>query len=61
MAMVVDVPLTTTLADLDETLRRLLKRDGMQRELGPGVVALQLTVKGALDPDGILNPGKVVG
>jgi uncharacterized protein DUF4255/carboxypeptidase family protein len=27
MPMVVDVPLTTTLADLDETLRRLLKRE----------------------------------
>ena len=39
----------------------LLKRDGMRRELGPQALALQRAIKQALDPDGILNPGKVVG
>lgn len=39
----------------------LLKLDGMRRELGAGVVAMQRAVKQALDPAGILNPGKVVG
>ncbi len=39
----------------------LLKMPGMARELGEGVLALQRTVKQALDPHNILNPGKVVG
>ncbi|GEL17876.1 FAD-binding oxidoreductase [Pseudonocardia asaccharolytica] len=39
----------------------LLKRAGMHKELGPGVLALQRAVKAALDPHDILNPGKVVG
>lgn len=38
----------------------LLKRPGMERELGPEVVAMQRAVKAALDPHGILNPGKAV-
>jgi glycolate oxidase len=39
----------------------LLKRQGMRRELGAGVLELQRAVKAALDPYDILNPGKVVG
>jgi glycolate oxidase len=38
----------------------LLKLPGMRAELGPEVLALQRAVKQALDPAGILNPGKVV-
>ncbi|WP_448640398.1 FAD-binding oxidoreductase [Geodermatophilus sp. URMC 63] len=37
----------------------LLKRDGLAIELSPEVVAMQRAVKAALDPHGILNPGKV--
>jgi glycolate oxidase len=39
----------------------LLKRDGMRRELDPGSLAMQRAIKAALDPDDILNPGKVIG
>jgi glycolate oxidase len=39
----------------------ILKRDGLRRELGPIAMAMQRAVKDALDPLGILNPGKVVG
>ncbi|MGW6443235.1 FAD-binding oxidoreductase [Lentzea sp. NPDC055074] len=37
-----------------------LKRDGLSRELSPEVLALHSSVKQALDPHGVLNPGKVV-
>jgi len=40
---------------------QLLKLDGMRRELGPVAVAMQGAIKKALDPLGILNPGKLVG
>ncbi|KRF11294.1 FAD-linked oxidase [Nocardioides sp. Soil797] len=36
----------------------LLKRDGLTRELSPAVAAMHHAVKSALDPHGILNPGK---
>ncbi|MER6688573.1 FAD-binding oxidoreductase [Streptomyces minutiscleroticus] len=39
----------------------LLKRAGMERELGPAVCAVQRAVKETLDPLGLFNPGKVVG
>jgi glycolate oxidase len=38
----------------------LLKRDGLTQELAPEVMAMQRAVKAALDPRGILNPGKVL-
>jgi glycolate oxidase len=38
----------------------LLKMPGMAKELGEGVLAMQRSVKRALDPDNILNPGKVI-
>lgn len=36
----------------------VLKRDWLAREVGPDVLALHASVKSALDPAGILNPGK---
>lgn len=38
----------------------LLKRDGLTRELTEPVLAMHAAVKHALDPHGILNPGKVI-
>ncbi|WP_306321410.1 MULTISPECIES: FAD-binding oxidoreductase [unclassified Streptomyces] len=37
----------------------LLKMRGLAAEVGPEVLALHRSVKGALDPAGIFNPGKV--
>jgi glycolate oxidase len=38
----------------------LLKLDGMAREFSPAVLEMHRAVKAALDPHGILNPGKAV-
>lgn len=37
-----------------------LKRDGLRREVAPEVLDLHRSIKTALDPHGILNPGKIV-
>jgi glycolate oxidase len=37
----------------------LLKKPGLHRELAPEVVAVHRAIKSALDPHGILDPGKV--
>jgi glycolate oxidase len=39
----------------------LLKMDGLAKELDPAVLAMHRSVKKALDPHAILNPGKVFG
>lgn len=38
----------------------LLKRHGLAQEQSPDVIAMQRMIKNALDPHGILNPGKVL-
>ncbi len=38
----------------------LSKRDGLLAELSPAVVAMHRAIRTALDPHGILNPGKVI-
>ncbi|XXX74164.1 FAD-linked oxidase C-terminal domain-containing protein [Sorangium sp. So ce134] len=38
-----------------------LKRGLLTRQLGAASLALHHRIKGAFDPDGILNPGKVIG
>jgi glycolate oxidase len=37
-----------------------LKRGGLARQLGPVAMAVHARIKAAFDPDGILNPGKVL-
>ncbi|MEU2666753.1 FAD-linked oxidase C-terminal domain-containing protein, partial [Micromonospora sp. NPDC007220] len=37
----------------------LLKRDWLAREIGPVSLRVHQAIKAALDPAGLLNPGKV--
>jgi glycolate oxidase len=37
----------------------VLKRQWLEREVGPVAMSVHRAVKAALDPGGILNPGKV--
>ena len=39
----------------------LVKKAYLSRTLDPAVLDLMRAVKRALDPDGILNPGKILG
>ena len=38
----------------------LLKRDGLTAEMSPAVIEMHRAIRRALDPHGVLNPGKVV-
>jgi glycolate oxidase len=38
----------------------VLKRDWLVQEIGPVAVSVHRAIKAALDPENILNPGKVV-
>jgi glycolate oxidase len=39
----------------------LLKRDWLATEIGPVGLRVHRAIKDALDPDGLMNPGKVIG
>ncbi|CAM5378148.1 FAD-binding oxidoreductase OS=Rhodanobacter lindaniclasticus OX=75310 GN=B1991_08060 PE=4 SV=1 [Rhodanobacter lindaniclasticus] len=43
-----------------EHWHRVVKRADLPLALGESTIALMCSVKAAFDPDGILNPGKVV-
>jgi glycolate oxidase len=38
----------------------IIKRRWLAAELGPASMAVHHAIKNALDPDGIMNPGKVL-
>ncbi|MFD0536391.1 FAD-linked oxidase C-terminal domain-containing protein [Actinomadura luteofluorescens] len=38
----------------------VLKRPWLDGEMGPGVRDVHRRIKRALDPDGVLNPGKAI-